>query len=88
MWQVNIKKKVLKNIRKLPSMINPKLATLILELEELGPVRGNWPNYSKLKELKHHCHLSRNYVACWEEKARKNMILEIYYVGSREKAPY
>jgi mRNA-degrading endonuclease RelE of RelBE toxin-antitoxin system len=67
MWQVHIKKKVLKKLSKLPQLINQKLAVLILELEELGPVRGNWANYSKLEANKHHYHLSNSYVACWEE---------------------
>jgi len=88
MWQVHIKKKVLKKLPKLPQLINQKFAALILELEGLGPVRGNWANYSKLEAKKHHCHLSNSYAACWEEINDDEITLEIYYVGSREKAPY
>jgi len=35
----------------------------------------------------YHCHLNYRYVACWT--CHKNEILiEGYYAGSREKAPY
>jgi hypothetical protein len=40
---------------------------------------------------KRHCHLIKGrptYVACWEVKDPKNKILEVYYVGTHEKAPY
>ncbi len=47
-----------------------------------------WNNYSKLGQGQHHCHLTRSYVACWKEVDKEIKILEIYYVGSRENAPY
>jgi hypothetical protein len=40
---------------------------------------------------KYHCHLKAGrptYVACWELIDKKIRILEVYYVGTREKAPY
>ena len=63
---------------------------LVREIEEKGPVRGNWPNYGKLSDkVRHHCHLKKGkptYVACWEEKGKEE--IEVYYVGTHEKAPY
>ena len=69
---------------------------LHLDLEEDGPTQAVWPNYSKLKGLgknvdKRHCHLLKGkptYVACWEVIDKKKKILEVYYVGTHEKAPY
>ena len=54
----------------------------------MGPVRGNWPNYSKLADGSHHCHLDYSHVACWRETSQGIQIVEIYYVGSRKDAPY
>ena len=64
-----------------------KLVQLIEDLREHGPVQHRWKNYSELGELEHHCHLSYHWVACWRETEKK-LILEVYYVGSRENAPY
>ena len=57
-WKVNIKKQVLKGIKKAPKNINEILESLILDLKLTGPVRGDWPNYSKLSGGRHHCHLN------------------------------
>lgn len=70
------------------------MEALHLDLEEDGPTQKNWPHYSKLKGHgkgvdKRHCHLLKGkptYVACWEVTGKKN--LEVYYVGTHEKAPY
>ncbi len=86
-WTVKIKKKAEKSSKKLSKKINDLLAALIKEIEIAGPVRGNWSNYSKLGKGKHHCHLDRKHVACWEE-TEKGITVEVYYVGSRENAPY
>ena len=85
-----LKRKVEKGLSKLPQSIRSALFLLLKEIEEVGVVRGNWPNYSKLSKTKHHCHLKRGrptYVACWEEIKERNCI-EVYYVGTHEKAPY
>ena len=63
------------------------LAVLIERLKESGPVQPEFQNYSRLGKGEHHCHLSRKWVACWRE-ITNTIILEIYYVGSRENAPY
>lgn len=72
------------------------MEALHLDLEDNGPDQNGWPNYSKLKGQgenidRRHCHLVRGnptYVACWEVKDKKNKIIEVYYVGTHEKAPY
>ena len=35
----------------------------------------------------YHCHLNYRYVASWTSR-QGEIIIEVYYVGSREKAPY
>lgn len=87
-WTVQIKKKVAKNLKKLPKSINEALESLIVDLEDGGPVRGDWPNYSKLADGSHHCHLNYSYVAVWTDEDKKLKIIEVTYVGSRENAPY
>lgn len=90
-WQVGFKKKAAKQVEQLDEPIRERLAILLGELEKLGPVRGNWKNYSKLDERRHHCHIKSGhptYVVCWEVTDKKIKILEIYYVGTHEKAPY
>jgi len=90
-FQVRYKKKVEKHIDKLPKKIKQRLFALA-DLEDMGPVRRNWPNYSKLGKpkggvIKHHCHLDRSWVACWTHE-EETILIEVYYVGSRESAPY
>lgn len=73
-------------------------ATVLLlarDLELNGPTTsGIWKNYSKLRGLNgdyRHCHLVKGkptYVCCWEIKNKKLCIMEVYYVGTHEKAPY
>jgi hypothetical protein len=60
---------------------------LVKDLQLDGPVRPDWDNYSKLGGSKHHCHLNYRYVACWTSES-KTITIEVYYVGSRENAPY
>ena len=85
--EIKIKKKVEKNLKKLPLPIQKKLGRLVLDLRDKGPEQPNWPNYSKLHVNKYHCPLSYSWVACWEHE-KNSIIIEVYYVGSREKAPY
>lgn len=87
-WEVEYSKKSSKQVKQLPAKIFDILMTLEAEIELLGPVRGNWPNYSKLGKDQHHCHLSHKYVACWQVIDKKVQLVEIYYVGGRENAPY
>lgn len=54
---------------------------------EYGPVQPDYKNYSKLGKDKFHCHLSYHWVACWQ-LVDGAYVVEVYYVGSREGAPY
>jgi hypothetical protein len=88
-WTVFVKKCLKK--RPLPQSIRQSLLALIREIEIEGPMRGNWPNYSKLTENTHHCHLKNGrptYVAVWKVTDKKIKIVEVIYAGTREKAPY
>jgi hypothetical protein len=91
-WILTVNKRVEKQIRQLPPKMKDTLIFLLREIEELGPVRGNWPNYSKLGSGRHHCHLRKQgrptYVVVWEEKDREIKVVEVTYVGTRENAPY
>ena len=90
-WTVQWKKKVEKQLRELPELVLFQFRILIREIQVAGPVRGNWKNYSKLAQSTHHCHIKSGrptYVVCWEVVDKKCEIVEIYYVGTHEKAPY
>ena len=87
MYQVKLKKNAIKNIEKMPISIQDKMATLLLNLKEKGPIRTEWPNFSKLGKDLYHCHLARKWVACWHYEDN-SIIIEVYYAGSRENAPY
>ncbi len=86
-YEVKIKKQVEKKLEKLPILIQKKLVRLVMDLRDNGPIQLNWPNFSKLKKDEYHCHLGYSWVACWKH-AKDTIIIEVYYVGSREKAPY
>jgi len=90
-WTVEINNSVTKQLSRLPSKIIDRLEILIAEIEVTGPVRGNWPNYSKLTGNRHHCHIKKGnptYVAVWEEIDKSIQLVEVKYVGTHEKAPY
>lgn len=89
-WTVTIHRKAGKQALCLPRPVLDRLQFLIDELAILGPVRGNWPNYSKLDGNRHHCHLKKGkptYVAVWTED-KQNISVEVIYVGTHENAPY
>ena len=86
-YAVGWKKKLEKSIRKMPQKEQVKFAQLVYDLNENGPVQKKWPNYSKLGHNEYHCHLSYHWVACWKNE-EDSIIIEVYYVGSREGAPY
>jgi len=90
-WVIEFTKHSVKQFQQLPIRLQFKVRVLVDEMRINGPVRGNWKNYSKLGFTKHHCHLSGGrptYVMCWEVKDNLNKKIEVYYVGSHEKAPY
>jgi hypothetical protein len=81
------KKKASRGLIKLPGNVQKLLFLLIEDLKADGPIQKSWSNFSPLGDDKYHCHLNYRYVACWI--CRKGEIeIEVYYVGSREKAPY
>ena len=90
-WTVVFASKAEKQFHKLQETIQLRLRALVREIEVAGPVRGNWKNYGKLGETRHHCHIKSGhptYVVCWEVTDKQNKIVEVYYVGTHEKAPY
>jgi len=86
-YAVILSKKSLKNLDKMPDPIVQKFFILAEQLRSKGPIAPNWPNYSKLGKHEYHCHLAYSWVACWRHEAN-TLIIEVYYVGSRQNAPY
>lgn len=86
-YNVIINKKTLKGLSSLPFNVQQKLNLLVKDLRDLGPILTRWPNFSKLGNDKYHCHLGYSWVACWKN-IKGTLIIEVYYVGSRESAPY
>jgi mRNA-degrading endonuclease RelE of RelBE toxin-antitoxin system len=86
-YRVLIRQRVLKGLRRLPEPVQRKLNLLLKDLRDTGPFLPRWPNYSKLGGGRYHCHLSRSWVVCWSHE-KKTITIEVYYVGSREDAPY
>jgi mRNA-degrading endonuclease RelE of RelBE toxin-antitoxin system len=90
-WTVVFTNKAAKQFQKVQQSIQLRLRALVLEIQVKGPIRGNWKNYGKLDKTKHHCHLKSGrptYVVCWEILDRDRKTVEVYYVGTHEKAPY
>lgn len=86
-YEVRITKRALKGLSVLPEAVKLKFHALVADLETRGPVQSAWPNYSRLSDRTYHCHLGYRHVACWRHEKR-TAIVEVCYVGSREKAPY
>ncbi len=87
-WIVGFTSKAEKQVGKLPRKERDLLTLLVREMQLSGPVRSNWKNYSKLGKEEYHCHLSYKWVACWRVEDRNVKLIEVYYAGSRENAPY
>src|SRR5258708_6377782 len=99
-WQVGFTKKAAKQTEKLSRSTYQALNLLVADLINNGPFPGeSWPNYGKLRGLKgvksdrdlRHCHLVKGnptYVCCWEVVKSDVKIIEVYYAGTHEKAPY
>lgn len=91
LWAVKLSRKADKSLERMPKLIVNALALLMSDIEAGGPVRGDWPNYSRLGARRHHCHLKKGhptYVAVWEETEIGVKLVEVVYVGTHEKAPY
>ena len=90
-WNVVYSRRAAKLREKVPERVKAMLDALIIDIRATGPVRGDWPNYSKLSGDLHHCHLKKGqptYVAVWRVQDNEVHIVEIVYVGTHEKAPY
>ncbi len=86
-YEVRVKKKVARALEKLPADVQKLMFLLIADLASDGPIQKSWRNFSSLGKDCYHCHLTYRYVACWTCR-RNEIVIEVYYVGSREKAPY
>ncbi len=94
-WNVIFTIKAAKQVQHLNERVVLALQALVNDLKTKGPAPGkHWPNYGKLHGKKNednrHCHLIKGnptYVCCWDVNKYENTI-EVYYVGTHEKAPY
>lgn len=90
-WTVNLigqAKKADKNLSKEAAI---SLVALLKELKLEGPYRAAWPNYTKMVGDDYHCHIKKGrptYVVCWKIANKNKKIIEVYYAGTHEKAPY
>ena len=90
-WEVTLSARAEKQVKRLPVSIKTRLFYLLSEIEQSGVIRGNWPNYGKLDNNRHHCHIRKGnpcYVAVWEVTDKGANLVEVKYVGTHEKAPY
>ncbi len=90
-WTVTATKKAKKQIARLSESVMKNLVALMRDIENDGPVRGDWPNYSPLRRDRHHCRLNKGrptYVAVWEVIDKEIRLVEIVYAGTYEKASY
>lgn len=95
-WNVYLHRSAEKQYNKLkrsgskPS-ITDIINLLLIELTKEGPYRTNWPSYGPLEKGEHQCHLKDGrptFVACWKVLDEEKKIIEVYYVGTHENAPY
>ena len=92
-WKIDIIGQAKKAHKTLFGSVASAYGFLLIELESLGPYRSNWPNYTKMKgaDNDYHCHIERGrptYVVCWRIADKNKKIIEVYYAGTHEKAPY
>lgn len=86
-YRVLVKRKVERALLTLPEDVQKLFFLLAADLAATGPVQKSWRNFSPLGAGRYHCHLNYRYVACWTCR-KKEIDIEVYYVGTREKAPY
>ena len=90
-WIVEFSNKARKQKDKLPLRVREALFQLVKDIQATGPVQGAWPNYSKLSDTGHHCHIKKGqptYVVVWREDKGRIRFVEVIYAGTHEKAPY
>jgi mRNA-degrading endonuclease RelE of RelBE toxin-antitoxin system len=94
-WRIVFTNQAAKQVKQLDEDVVLALQVLANDLKLKGPAPGkHWHHYGKLhrkkQEDKRHCHLIKGnptYVCCWRVYKSDNRI-EVYYVGTHEKAPY
>jgi len=94
-WKGRFTNNSAKQVGELNQRVKSALQVLVDNLMTYGPAPGKqWPNYGRLhgkrNEDKRHCHLIKGnptYVCCWKVN-KLDRLIEVYYVGTHEKAPY
>jgi hypothetical protein len=87
MFAVVIPKKVHRSLERLTEDVQSVCWLLINKLREKRAIRKEWANFSVLGKNTYHCHVKRKYIVCWAWE-RKSIVIDVYYVGSREGVPY
>lgn len=90
-WTVNLIGQAKKFDKNLSQQATESFLFLLKELKIDGPYRSNWPNYAKMLDDDYHCHIKKGrptYVVCWKQYNKKYKIIEVYYAGTHEEAPY
>ena len=95
-WTIEFSRHAKKQAKRLNKRVLAVLWLLVKDLETRGPAPGKqWQSYGRLHCKSsvdyRHCHLIKGkptYVCCWKVVDQKIRIIEVYYVGSHEKAPY
>ena len=99
-WTIEFSSKAKKQVKALTNEkpdVYSQISSLTKEMKFYGPIRKNWSHFGPLKkqpgipEDAYHCHIKSGkptYVACWYVINKKIKILEVFYVGTHEKAPY
>jgi hypothetical protein len=94
-WTVSFTHRAAKQVEKLSEEVLAALRLLVEDLCTQGAAVPEWPNYGKLygrlSQDKRHCHLIKGrptWVCCWQVVDKNVKIMEIYYIGTHENAPY
>lgn len=90
-WTVTFTKRVLKQVRALPTAAQDALRRLLLDIRDAGPVQMGRPNLGKIlgKPGCHHCHIQKGrptFVVVWCVSGEHSV--EVLYVGTHEGANY
>ena len=86
-YDVKMTRKAVKGVEKLPVRNRETLVRLLCDIRDFGPFQPKYSHFSKLGNNSFHCHIGFHWVACWKQNTDGNQV-EVYYVGSRESAPY
>jgi mRNA-degrading endonuclease RelE of RelBE toxin-antitoxin system len=90
-WTVELSGQARKAFKALSPKAHESFYKLVQDLKEKGPILPEWQHYSEIHTQSYHCHLKRGkptYVAFWRVVDKRAKIIEVYYAGTHEKAPY